>query len=175
MNSSTNTSNNSFTAYLTLYADAKARTKRFAICSGKENPVWYGTFFGWEYDGEQSSGEMAAAKKAVWLASKVKEIVGADITQLTLKVDAEWLTWANQVTKGKAGGGKARALGEYAQQVNVVLNVVQVPGAENPADQYTVTSGFKKWRDNKWSVIVARATESHNYENKYDKIEEFFT
>ena len=158
MNISTN--DNPLTAYLTLIADAKARTKRFAICSREGNPVWYGDFFDWEHIGEQSLSEMAAARKAVWLASKIRELIGADTIELTLKVDAQWLIWANQVAQGKASGGKARALGEYAQQLNVILNVVHVPGADNPADRYTVGSGFKKWRDNKWDVIVARETQS---------------
>src|SRR3990167_5920336 len=81
------------TASLTLVTDAKARTDRFAVCNGKGEPIWFGKFFpeDRDYDGEQSSGEMAAAKKAVWLASKVKEALGAAAIRLILKVDAEWL------------------------------------------------------------------------------------
>ena len=66
------------TASLTLYCDAKAKNDRFAICDKRGNPVWHGRFFATDhnYNGEQSSGEIAAAKKAVWLASKVKETLG---------------------------------------------------------------------------------------------------
>jgi len=141
------------TASLIFFCDAKARTDRFAICNAKGEPVWHGRFFSddRDYNGEQSSGEMAAAKKAVWLASKIKETIGAEAIRLTLKIDAEWLTWANQVGKpnddGKRGG-KARALGELARKFGVVLTVEHIPGIENPADQYTVATGFKKWQDN---------------------------
>lgn len=136
-------------ASLTLYTDAKARTDRFAICDRKGEPVWFGKFFDndRDYDGEQSSGEMAAAKKAVWLASKVKETIGASAISLTLKVDAEWLCWANEVATGGKAGGKARPLGEMAQRYGIVLTVEHVPGVDNPADRYTVTTGFQKWQD----------------------------
>lgn len=130
-----------------LYTDAKARTDRFAICNKNGDPVWYGKFFDddRDYSGEQSTGEMAAAKKAVWLASKVKDVLGASTIRLTLMVDAEWLTWANLVQQGRDGGGKARALGEAATKAGVVLTVQHIPGAENPADKYTICTGFQKY------------------------------
>src|ERR1043165_9636240 len=102
------------TAYLTLISDAKARTNRFGIYRADGQAVWYRQFFDGDHDGEQSSSEMAAAKKAVWLASQIKGKVGADAIRLTLKTDAQWLTYANRVAERKSGGGKARALGEYA-------------------------------------------------------------
>ena len=141
------------TASLIFFCDAKARTDRFAICNAKGEPIWFGKFFDddRDYDGEQSSGEMAAAKKAVWLASKVKAMIGAEAIRLTLNIDAEWLCWANEVGKpnddGKRGG-KARALGELARKLGIVLTVEHIPGVDNPADQYTVATGFKKWQDN---------------------------
>jgi hypothetical protein len=141
-------------ANLTLISDAKARTKRFAICSGDGKPVWYGRFLDCEFNGEQSSSEMAVAKKAVWLASKIKLMIGSPVIRLTLKVDAQWLTWANEVANGGRRGGKARALGEYAQKMNVILNVVHIRGTSNPADQYTVGSGLKKWQGNNWNALV---------------------
>lgn len=144
------------TASLILFADAKARTSRFAICNAKGEPVWYGRFFGddRDFNGEQSSGEMAAAKKAVWFASKIKDTIGAEAIRLTLKIDAEWLTWANEVRSGGTSGGKARPLGEMAQRLGVVLTVEHIAGVSNPADQYTVASGFKKWQDNDLTALV---------------------
>ena len=137
------------TGRLTLYTDAKARTDRFAICDRDGQPVWFGRFFASDrdYNGEQSTGEMAAAKKAVWLAAKVKEAINAQAIYLTLRVDAEWLCWANEVREGGKAGGKARALGEMAQRHRIVLTVEHVPGVDNPADRYTVASGFQRWQD----------------------------
>lgn len=134
-------------ASLTLYSDAKARTDRFAICDKSGAPVWYGRFFesDQDYNGEQSSGELAAAKKAIWLARKVREEIGAQAIKLVLKTDAEWLCWANEVGRGGRGGGKAREIGELALRYNVVLNVEHIPGECNPADKYTVMSGYQKW------------------------------
>ena len=133
---------------VTLFSDAKASKDRFGICGPDGKPIWYGKFFpdDRDYVGEQSSGEMAVAKKAVWLASKIKDSIGAPAINLTLKVDAEWLTWANTVRAVEDGGGKARELGEMALRYGVVLTVEHIPGAENPADKFTVCDGYQKWQ-----------------------------
>ena len=139
----------SVTHTVEFYSDAKASKDRFAITDERGTPLWYGRFFDGDrdYNGEQSSGEMAAAKKAVWLASKVAAAVGGTV-ELTLNVDAEWLVWANEVRGAGKRGGKAKALGFAAQKLGVVLKVEHVRGVDNPADEYTVCSGFKNWRDN---------------------------
>lgn len=145
------------TAGVTLYCDAKARTNRFAICDAAGAPVWYGRFFDddRDYDGEQSSGEMAAAKKAVWLAGKIRDAIGAPTLRLALKVDAEWLVFANRVADGAEGGGKARALGELARKLNLLLTVEWIAGSENPADQYTVAQGYLRWQDADLKSLVS--------------------
>lgn len=144
---------------LTLYTDAKAREDRFAICDADGQPVWFGRFFAddRDYNGEQSSGEMADAKKAVWLASKVAQAVGAKSIRLNLIVDAEWLTWANAANDPSADrkrGGKALALADAARRCNVVLEVTHIAGADNPADQYTVCSGFRRWQDSDLALLT---------------------
>lgn len=144
------------TATVMLFTDAKARTDRFAICDSTGEPVWYGKFFSGDrdYNGEQSSGEMAAAKKAVWLASQVAEAIGAKAIKLILNVDAEWLVWANEVAAGRDGGGKARALGLHAEKLNVVLRVQHVAGADNPADKFTVANGFMRWSERDLATLA---------------------
>jgi len=131
---------------VTLYSDAKARTGRFAICDAAGRAVWYGRFFASDRDfnGEQSTGEMAAAKKAVWLAGKIAEAVGGRV-RLTLRVDAQWLLWAN-VTDPKRGG-KAKELRRAAERADVVLAVEYVAGVDNPADAWTVCRSFQRWQD----------------------------
>lgn len=144
------------TASLTLYSDAKARLARYAVCDKDGDPVWYGIFFedDRDFDGEQSSGELAAAKKAIWLAGKVREALGLDAIRLTLRVDAEWLCWANAAAKGERGGGKARVLTKQAERYGVLLTVEWIAGEDNPADKFTVTSGFQSWRNVRLSALV---------------------
>jgi hypothetical protein len=137
--------------HVKLYSDAKASYGRFAICDGNGEVVWYGRFFDGE-GSEQSEAEMEAAKKAVWLASKIAEALNEKAIVLTLYVDAEWLTWANG-TDPKVGG-KARTLRESALKHNVSLDVVHVAGAENPADKWTTEKGFKKWSDNNLPALA---------------------
>lgn len=128
------------TAEMTLYCDAKVSKDRFAVVFGQDDPAWYGRFF--DEVSEQSQGEMAAAKKAVWYAAKAAELSRQTLL-LNLFVDAQWLCCAN----GDSGGGKAAELRDYARKLGVVLNVEWIPGARNPADPFTVCGGFTKWND----------------------------
>jgi hypothetical protein len=139
-----------------LYSDAKAKNDRFGITDKDGNPVWYGRFFDndRDYNGEQSSGEMAAANKAVWLASKVGESAGAGGIKFILMVDVQWLTYANSDLINTDAGGKAKALRYAAERLGVVLDVGHVAGLDNPADKYTVCDGYKKWQDNDLAALA---------------------
>lgn len=129
---------------ITLHTDAKASHSRFAICDAEGEPLWHGRFFEGDRDfnGEQSSGELAAAKKAVWLASKIMEAVGAKAARLTLKVDAQWLCYQDHAKQ------KGYVLTQLCRKFNLELKVEWIPGSENPADKWTVANGYKKWQDN---------------------------
>jgi hypothetical protein len=127
---------------ITLYSDAAAAFQRYAICGGDKQPLWYGRFFeddrSFSYGdpAEQSACECAAARKAIWLASKVKEAVGAKAIRLKLLVDAQWLVSLS---------GKAAILASDAKRFGVALGMEWVPGDQNPADQYSRCRGFKRW------------------------------
>jgi hypothetical protein len=128
----------------TLYSDANARTRRFAVCDQDGQPVWHGR----DFDGhdEQWRAELAAAKKAVWLAWKVAERAGVPRLLLNLIIDAEWLTWAN----GVIGGGKPAAL-QGSSRRRDRPPVSWISATENPADAFTVCRGngprFLRWQD----------------------------
>ena len=134
---------------ITLFSDAKAKNLRFGICNQNGEPVWHGRDFD-ELD-EQSAAEMSAAKKAVWLASKIREANGFERLKLVLMVDAQWLVYAN----GDTGGGKAAALRSAAAKAGLVLDVRWISGKDNPADAYTVCTGFMKWQDGIDSIEVS--------------------
>jgi hypothetical protein len=133
---------NAITHEVTLYTDAKASAGRYGICDKIGNVVMHGRFFDDDDAGEQSRAELCAAKKAVWLASKIKEAVGATAIKLTLLVDAQWLVWQDHA------GQKGYVLTQMARKYNIQLSVEWIPGSENPADKWTVASGYKKWSDN---------------------------
>jgi hypothetical protein len=127
---------------ITLYSDAAAVFQRFAICDGDKLPLWYGQFF---LDGrsfsfgdpaEQSACEFAAARKAIWLASRVKDAVGASAIRLRLFVDAQSLISSPR---------KSAALASDARMFGIVLEMQWIPGKQNPADRYSRCQGFKRW------------------------------
>lgn len=129
---------------VTLFVDAKARCCRFGICNSAGKPVWHGVFFeddkSFSYGDrtEQSACECAAARKAIWLASKIKESIGASAIRLNLKVDANWLCTLS---------GKASILASDARRFNIDLCMEWIPGNENPADKWATASGYKRWND----------------------------
>ena len=143
------------TAKLTLIAAADRRSNRFAICDVAGNPVWQKAFSADKRNRDQPWSDLAAAKLAVWVAHAAKALVGADTIHLTLKVDAQWLVWANEVASGGKKGGKARELGECAQKLNVKLTVEHIPEIANPAHQYALGGGSKEWFDNDWNALVS--------------------
>jgi hypothetical protein len=132
---------------VTLFTDAKARCERFAVCDREGQVVWFGRFFDGE-GSEQSAAELEAAKKAVWLAGKVREALGVPELRLNLMVDAEWLTWANARAEGDfKTGGKAKVLAQLAERAGLQLHVEWVRGTSNPADRWTTSSGYQKWQN----------------------------
>lgn len=138
---------------ITLYSDAKASNDRYAICDQSGEVVWAGRFF--QEHIEQSACEMAAAKKAVWLAKKIREQNNLETIVLNLKVDAQWLTYAENVQYGSTRhGGKALQLGHLAEKYNVVLKMNWIPGKENPADKFTVCKGFEHFSNHLHQIKI---------------------
>jgi len=133
---------------VTLFVDAKASANGFGICDANENVLWYGKFYYQEDAGEQSKAELCAASKAVWLASKIKEAINAEIIELELFVDAQWLTYQSH------GGQKGYKLTQQSKKLGVILDVQWIPGKKNPADVWTTASGYKKWNDNDLATLA---------------------
>lgn len=139
--------------HVTLFSDAKARTQRFAICDREREPVWYGRFFDNDLDfsGEQSTGELSAAKKAIWLAGQVKKACEAKTLHLKLIVDANWLCTLR---------GKAEVLIEEAHRAGVRVEMKWLKGKSNPADAFTTGGGFLKWSETHLPALAVLKTQA---------------
>lgn len=135
---------------VTFYTDAKASAGKFGICGINGEVVWYGNFFPNENADEQSRAELAAAEKAVWLASKVKEVIGAEAIELELIVDAQWLTYQDHSKQ------KGYVLTQKCRKYGIKLNVTWIPGVSNPADKWTTASGYKKYQDNDLTALAIK-------------------
>lgn len=135
---------------VTLYTDAKASAGRYGITDKDGNVLWHGRFFDTDDAGEQSRAELCAAEKAVWLCSKIKEAIGAPAIKLTLLTDAQWLTYQDH------SGQKGYVLTQKSRKFGIEISVEWIPGKENPADKWTVESGFKKWSDNNLSELAEK-------------------
>lgn len=131
---------------ITLYSDYKLGTNKFAITDKDGSPLWYGVDF--DKPTAQTDGELGAAKKAIWLAQKIADLKGEKGVRLNLYVDAEWLTYQSHSKQ------KGYQLKKLAQRYNVSLNTDWIPGKDNPADEYTTASGYKKWSDNSAADLI---------------------
>ena len=131
---------------VTLYSDYKQREGRYAVCDESGNVLWYGRLF--DEILEQSSGELEAAQNACWLARKIGDAAGAEGIALTLFVDAEYLTYQEHPKQ------KGFRLTEFCNKNRISLNILHVPGTENPADKWTTERGFKKWSDNNLAELA---------------------
>lgn len=89
----------------------------------------------------------------------VQEQLGVNAIALDLFVDAEWLCYANNVfdPNDTGRGGEARALDEIAKRYNVLLNVEWISGGNNPADEFTICTGYQKWSETDLSQLVVAA------------------
>lgn len=150
----------SVTHKVCLYTDYKSSANRYAVTDCNGDPLWYGK----DFDGplEQSKGELETAKKAIWLAGKIKEQNGLSTIGLHLKVDAQWLIY------WQSGKNKAWPLKAAAEKYNVLLNVEWIPGSENPADKYTVGSGYANWKDSNVKDL-AQPVDSFKENNDYEQ------
>lgn len=128
---------------LTLITDASWSGKkggRFAVCNASGSPIWYGRLF--EDPGSAAHAELEAAKKAVWLAGKIREQVpGCDVLRLTLKTDAQALTY--QDNRKQYG----YVLTTMAEASRLILLVDHIDGATNPADRWSRDPGYAKYQD----------------------------
>ncbi len=130
---------------VTLYSDAKAKSDRFAITDQNGNGLWYGNFFDddKDYNGDQQSAEISCAKKAIFLASKIKEARNLQSMRLNLFVSFEEI---DQKTLNMFAG--------LSKKHNLELKIQPVPSSLNPAGKLISARGFKKYSSNDLSNIA---------------------
>lgn len=118
---------------LDLYTDYASKYDRFAITDSQGNGLWYGKSF---ESLEQSEGEKDAVCKAIYLAGKTRQQAGiaSNCLLLTVYTDAEWLTYWNN-----GNDNKAASLKYEAGKAGIELDIVHIPGSDNPADDLTRT------------------------------------
>lgn len=120
---------------VTLFVDATP--SRYCVCAHDGAPVWFGIFFDNEGVADSNTGELEAAKKAVWLASKAKDELCLPSLKVVIKTDSTYVA--------KVALEEVR---ESARRNRVdAVEVELIPGAENPADEKTRSKGFQRWSD----------------------------
>ncbi len=134
------------THQVTLIADAEQTNKRYAICDIIGNVLWHGKFFDYEPE-SQADAQLDAAKKAIWLAGKIKETIKSPAIRLNLRVDAEWISWQDS---------DRRVLEMLAKKNSIELKIDPVPSSDNLADNWTVKTGFKKWQENDLETLAIK-------------------
>lgn len=122
-----------------LIIDGQFNIQRFAILDKNQNPIWFGKEFNNSFD-SQWEFELDVAKKAIWVAQKIKELLNLDQLVLVLNTDCQALRYQSKWSQ------KGFVLTFNATKNNIGLIVKYIQGGnKNPADKYVRTQGFQKF------------------------------
>ncbi|MHA4855157.1 hypothetical protein L1080_037485 [Rhodococcus sp. MSC1_016] len=128
-----------------LYAAGDDEAGTFAVCGPEGAVAWYGEFFDDDKTytaGDQTSADLSAARKAVFLAGKTREELDVDAINLTL-----------HVLNHEVG---PHNLSLAATRVRVVVTV-EIDN-ESPALEWCRENGYKNWREQNLNHLVAPDT-----------------
>ena len=115
----------------------------FAIVDADRNAVWYGRFFEDDHfrqAGDVVSGEISAAEKAVWVASRAFAAAGVEVGRLILE------TTCPDVYEEEMRASGAR----YGIAVDVRLT------DDDRAVEMALVPGYKRWQDSDLAELVSR-------------------
>ena len=147
-----------------LHVAASATDNRFAIANEQGEEVWRGLFFEKEKDEGQSTCEINAAKKAIFLAGKISEETGQKI-HLELLTGHEPLEWANTGREdGGKSGGRANELNRAALKAGISLHVNFDAERENLAKAQVALGGHLGWKDGIGKVAVEEPAKAKTQE-----------
>lgn len=113
-----------------------ANTQRWAICTTTGKPVWWAPFHENEraFDGSLWCASFLCAKRAVQLAARVRQGVGASGLKLVLLADA-----ANSIWTDEAIDQRAVDVAQLAQKLQIALYAREIPPEANRAIPFTAT------------------------------------
>ncbi|MFF2088598.1 hypothetical protein ACFVVM_32845 [Nocardia sp. NPDC058176] len=119
---------------ITLWSAGDAEVDSYAICAENGDVAWYNTFYDDDKVDDQTSADIAAAQKAIWLAGKVREEVGADAARLALTVSNHEVQAADP------------KLATAAVKAHLVVEI-EISDDVNPALEWCQTPGFQRWQE----------------------------
>lgn len=128
---------------ITLYCKVEPSLNCFVICNQDGKVVWSESFSASPI--EPSACDIEAAKKAVYLAKKIREKHNLSSIYLTLIVGSNWLSLSDNKDYYDELAWKLLHL---AEKYNVVLSVEHIPRKESPVDEYTVDRVYVDYKDN---------------------------
>ncbi|MCG7635300.1 hypothetical protein MHN80_23585 [Gordonia McavH-238-E] len=119
---------------VTLYAAGDSEVNSFAVCSEHGEDPWYGEFHDNDRVDDQDSADLAAARKAIYLAGRAREDKKLDLIGLRLVVSNHRIT--------------SRALQRDILRHSVFVTVEVIDnGEDNPALEVCRMPGFRTWRE----------------------------
>ena len=121
---------------IVLYAAGDGEVASFAVCSADGEDPWYGDFHDNDNvaDDDQDAADVAAARKAVYLAGQARELAQHELIGLRLVVSN------HRVTLESVQRDCLR------HDVFVTIDVVD-DAADNPALEVCRLPGFRGWRE----------------------------
>ena len=126
---------------IALWTAGDAEVDSFAVCNGEGGDPWYGTFHERDAVTDQDEADLAAARKAVYLAEQARKFAELDVVRLALVVSNHRVT--------------AETLRKDAVRGRVVVDLEVVDG-ENPALEVCRLPGYRTWREVSLTDLVGQ-------------------
>ena len=130
---------------VTLYAAGDSEVDSFAVCNEDGEDPWYGTFHDNDRVTDQDGADLAAARKAIYLAGKARDQEDLEVIRLRLVVSNHRVT------------AEAVQRDSLRHKVFVTIEVVDI-GEDNPALEVCRLPGFRTWREVSLTDLVAAAS-----------------
>lgn len=127
-----------------LFAAGDAEVNSFAVCSEHGDDPWYGEFFDNDKADDQDSADLAAARKAIYLAGQARQQEELELIGLRLVVSNHRIT--TEVLQRDI----------LKHRVFVTVEVVD-DGEDNPALEVCRMPGFRTWREVSLTDLLATA------------------
>lgn len=132
--------------WVTLYTHGDAEVSAYAVCGEQGENAWYGEFHAEdrEFRGDQTSADISAAAKAVFLAGQVRSELELPAIRLRL------CTPNHEVDQEQLAAAATRA------RVAVTIEVVE----DNPAVEVVRLPGWQSWREIRLRDLITESGDS---------------
>lgn len=123
----------------------------YAVCDAEGNALWYGTFHARDRHyrkGDQTSADQSAAGKAIFLASKARQLAKAEVARLHLTLTNPHVDTSSLIREATAW------------RLLLDIEIDDDPATAPSAVSWCETAGYKDWKEADLSALLDAQTDA---------------